>query len=513
MILKKPGSPWNPGFCFVVRFTCHRLSPPVRYFPFAKGALLNPFKENRVLKFLGSVKLALPMILILAVLLASGTIVESCYSTPVAKRFVYGTWWFGGFLVLLAVNLLCSAFSRFPWKKYQTGFVVTHLGIICILAGSLVTQQMGTDGQIALKEGEEGHVFQEDKPNLYYQFGDGAIEKIPASFSFREPTPDHPLLVNMPEGGLLMVDQFLYNAERIIRGREVEAGERGFPSVHLVLNSSFVHENQWLFLGNPDYSHMDLGPATVFFEKQADWKKRMAGGAKDLSTNALAILVAPDGSLKYQTRYHDEFQPVQDMQTSQDYSTGWMDMQFNVQERLPDAVPEEVYESQPLPYQKDPEPALHYEVLRQPDKKDGWLGYQSSPVSFILADGQDFSIAYGPKRQELPFRLQLVKFNVGFDPGTEKPASYASNVYYIDPEKGTQVPVTISMNNPLHYLGYTVYQASYETEPDGSYTSVFSVGKDPGIYLKYGGAIVLVSGLIFMFWFKNPAWKKEMNAS
>lgn len=116
---------------------------------------MNIFKENRTLKFLGSVQMALPMILILAVFLAAGTIVESRYSTVVAKRFVYGTWWFGGFLILLAVNLFCSALSRFPWKKYQIGFVVTHLGIITILAGSLVTQQMGTDGQIALTEGKK----------------------------------------------------------------------------------------------------------------------------------------------------------------------------------------------------------------------------------------------------------------------------------------------------------------------------------------------------------------------
>ena len=69
------------------------------------------------------------------------------------------------------------------------------------------------------------------------------------------------------------------------------------------------------------------------------------------------------------------------------------------------------------------------------------------------------------------------------------------------------------MNEPLHYEGYTVYQASYEAEPGGKYISVFSVGRDPGIWLKYSGAIVLVLGIIFMFWFKNPAWnKREANA-
>src|SRR5579883_3471636 len=143
------------------------------------------------------------MLMILAALLATGTIVESRFSTAVARRFVYGTWWFGGFLLLLAVNLFCSAFSRFPWKKYQTGFVITHLGIICVLAGAFVTQQWGNDGQIALKEGEEGHVFQEEKATLYYQMNDGPIENLRASFPFRAPTPDHPLLVHLANGGLL----------------------------------------------------------------------------------------------------------------------------------------------------------------------------------------------------------------------------------------------------------------------------------------------------------------------
>lgn len=451
------------------------------------------------------------MLLILAALLASGTITESIYSTAVAKRFVYGTWWFGGFLVLLAVNLLCSALSRFPWKKHQTGFVITHLGIIMILAGSLVTQKWGVDGQIPLNEGEEGHIFQEDKPVLYYQVEDGAVGKIPASFPLRQPNPDHPLLVNLPEGGLLMVDQFYLNAQKEVTGRPAAQGEKSYPAVHLDLQSSFVHENQWLFLGHPDYGHLDLGPASVFFEKESDWKKRLAKGARDVAGNALAVLQASDGGLKYQTRFRGEFQPAQRLDVGQNYSTGWMDLQFKVEERMPAALPEETYQPQPLPHQQDPQSALHYEVIHYPDKKTGWLGFESQ-ASFPV-NGKTFTLAYGPRQMELPFSLRLVKFTVGFDPGTEKPAAYSSKVFCIDPQKGTEIPSTISMNEPLHYRGYTVYQASFEAEPGGKYISVFSVGRDPGIWLKYSGAIVLVLGLIFMFWFKNPAWnKRESNA-
>lgn len=449
------------------------------------------------------------MILLLAAFLATGTIVESRFSTPVAKRFVYGTWWFAAFLILLAVNLFCSALSRFPWKKYQTGFVLTHLGIICILAGSLITQQMGVDGQIGLNEGEEGNVFQEDKPTIYYQPADS--EPVSIALPYREPDPDHPLIVHMAQGGMLMVDQFYLNAQKKVRGRAPLQGEKGSSAVHINLDSSFVHENQWLFLGNPQYGQLDLGPASAYFMVESDWKKRLAGGAKDVPPNALAVLLTPDGTLKFQTRFRGQFRPAQAVEIGKDYSTGWMDMQFKVEQRMAQALPDETFEPLPLESQKEPVSAIHYQILDGQDKKEGWLGYQSQ-VS-VSTGGKKLELAYGPRHIDLPFAIHLVKFKLGFDPGTQKPASYASDIFYIDPRKGTQVPATISMNEPLHFMGYTVYQASFQPLPDGKYLSVFSVGQDPGLWLKYGGAIILVSGIIFMFWFKNPAWiKKEQNA-
>ncbi len=123
--------------------------------------------------------------------------------------------------------------------------------------------------------------------------------------------------------------------------------------------------------------------------------------------------------------------------------------------------------------------------------------------------GETFGLAYGPRQVRLPFTVHLTKFKLGLDPGTDKPASYASDILYTDPEKETQIPTEISMNKPLHYKGYTVYQASYQPLPDGKYVSVFSVGKDPGMWIKYTGAITLVLGIIFMFWFKNPSWGKK----
>jgi len=226
-----------------------------------------------------------------------------------------------------------------------------------------------------------------------------------------------------------------------------------------------------------------------------------------MASNTLAILLDPDGSLKYQVRHRGEFGKISPLKAGESLPTGWMDMQFQVAERMDAAVPEETYEPVPLPSQKDPEPAIHYEALQYPDKKGGWLGYPSQATFPFL--GRTLSLTYQPRQVRLPFSLKLQKFNLGFDPGTQKPASYASDIVYTDPEKGTQIQAAISMNHPLRYRGYAVYQASYSTLPDGKFVSVFSVGKDPGIWIKYGGALVMVFGIIFMFWFKNPAWKKK----
>ncbi len=451
------------------------------------------------------------MLLILASVLASGTIVESLYSTAVAKRFVYGTWWFGVFLFLLGVNVLCSALSRLPWKKHHTGFVITHLGILFILVGSLVTQKFGSDGQIALAEGEEGNLFQEEKPTLYFQIGDDAPFQVPASFPLRATSSDNPKIIQLPGGGLLMLDQFIFNARKKVTAKIPDKDERGFPAIHLSLASSFVQEDRWMFLGSPDYSRLDMGPASVFFEREDIWRKKFKSLVME-GSNVLAVLLKPDGNLQYQIRKRGSWEPEKKLEPDEEILTGWMDMKFKVSESLHEGLPKEYFSEEPLQSKSDLQPALHYEVIRDTDRKEGWIGYESQ-ASFIL-HGEKFAMAYGPLQELLPFSVRLKKFNMGFDPGTTKPASFESDVFYTDPEKGIQLAAVISMNQPLHYMGYTLFQASYSPAGNGKYVSVLSVGRDPGLWLKYGGALILVLGIIFMFWFKNPAWKKrEQNSS
>jgi hypothetical protein len=98
-------------------------------------------------------KLAVVTLSVLAVVLISATIYESETSTRQAQSLIYQSWWFLGLLSLLALNVFGSAMARYPWKSGQTGFVITHFGILVLLAGAIVGLVFGIEGHITLVEG------------------------------------------------------------------------------------------------------------------------------------------------------------------------------------------------------------------------------------------------------------------------------------------------------------------------------------------------------------------------
>jgi hypothetical protein len=104
----------------------------------------------RLARWLGSLQIAVVLLSLFAAVLAVGTVVESWYSDKVAKDLVYRTWWFVLLLFLLGVNIFFAAAKKWPWKKYQTGFLITHVGLLTMVAGGLLTGLGGTDTMLAL---------------------------------------------------------------------------------------------------------------------------------------------------------------------------------------------------------------------------------------------------------------------------------------------------------------------------------------------------------------------------
>jgi hypothetical protein len=109
---------------------------------------------DSVYRFLASLKLAVITLSALAATLAYATWFESTYGTAAVQEWVYRSKGFAVLLAFLGANILCAALIRFPWKKRQTGFVITHAGLLIVLAGSWYSVMTADEGQVAFLEGE-----------------------------------------------------------------------------------------------------------------------------------------------------------------------------------------------------------------------------------------------------------------------------------------------------------------------------------------------------------------------
>ena len=119
--------------------------------------------ENQVLAWsraLGSLEAAIALAFTFIIVLAAGTMLESWYSARIAQELIYRTWWFSVLLILLAVNIFFAAAKKWPWKKHQTGFLITHVGLLTMLAGGILNSVGGVDAQMVLLDSDKAAVSQ-----------------------------------------------------------------------------------------------------------------------------------------------------------------------------------------------------------------------------------------------------------------------------------------------------------------------------------------------------------------
>ncbi|MFT3882002.1 MAG: hypothetical protein QM703_20395 [Gemmatales bacterium] len=113
-----------------------------------KSAPVNPWMQAA--KFLGSIQMALILGTVFTLAMIIGTCLESWYSDKIGQELIYHTWWFTGLLGLLAVCIFCAAMKKWPWKKHQTGFLITHVGLLTLLAGGVLNSFLGVDAVMRL---------------------------------------------------------------------------------------------------------------------------------------------------------------------------------------------------------------------------------------------------------------------------------------------------------------------------------------------------------------------------
>jgi hypothetical protein len=130
----------------------------------------------------------------------------------------------------------------------------------------------------------------------------------------------------------------------------------------------------------------------------------------------------------------------------------------------------------------------------------GSQGVEGSPRKAQFGSAT-ITMAYGAKRVELPFAIQLNDFIMERYPGTDNASSYASEVTLLDPQNDLRRNQRIYMNHVLNYGGYRFFQSSFDQDELGTYLSVnYDV---PGTVITYLGYILLTIGMLLTLVSKN----------
>jgi hypothetical protein len=224
--------------------------------------------RHPIAQFFASVKLAVVLLVVLIIAAIAGTIYESSFDAKVARAYVYGAPWFNIWLTLLAANLAVSALSRWPWRKHHVAFLVTHLGIITLLAGSLIGRIFGTEGSITLFKGDPPtNRLLVDERQLRVHDTDGIIKGYSADFLHHPPSESRPRdLGRLADGTRLSIVDYAPALEAKLNPRPVNTG--GAPAIHFTVTTAMMnqHLESWLLAEPPEHSKFSMGLATIEFK-------------------------------------------------------------------------------------------------------------------------------------------------------------------------------------------------------------------------------------------------------
>lgn len=126
---------------------------------------------KRLFIFLGSLPFAILLLSCLILFVALGTVLESwTESHGYAAAFTYGHPFFKILLALIFVNVLVSALRRYPFKKRHIPFLITHLGLLMVISGTIVKESFGVQGSMGLTEGSGAdQVFTKHQHEIYIE--------------------------------------------------------------------------------------------------------------------------------------------------------------------------------------------------------------------------------------------------------------------------------------------------------------------------------------------------------
>ena len=444
---------------------------------------------DAIYKFLISFKTTLVLFFIFAAASGVATFIENDFSTQTAQAEVYYTKWFEVVMILLIINLIGNIIRFKMYRKEKIMIFLFHASFVMILIGAGVTRYIGYEGVMPIKEGQssnwmistDGHLLGEVKDNKNDQVY--LIEKkLVLSQVSDQYFKEEFFIRDIP----VKVEYDTYHAKA---DHNITPSTNGEGKAIIELAVAIDGQPFNLILQEGEVA--DFDGTVVSFDPKIQGLINFTSDEHGLFFKSNQ----PISTLKMSDQSTDELNATQ----SHRFESRKLHKIGSFNAVLKDYVPKATLSLSESPIKKSAnKDALVVKTTVYDQTQTtilfGIRGVYPAYKSIFALGELTFTLSYGSKIIELPFRIHLNDFILDRYPGSNSPSSYKSEVVLIDQEMKIEEERAIFMNNILEHRGYRFYQSSYEPDESGT---VLSVNHDLlGTIVTYVGYIMLTLGMV-----------------
>ena len=425
------------------------------------------------------------LFIILSLAMGVATFIEKDYGAETARQLVYETHWFEFIIALLAINLAGQIYRYRLYRLKKITIGLFHFAFLVIILGAALTRYTGEEGMMHIREGKKKNYYTSVDNYLFYQITNNNNEKLASGTQKLDVTPLHSdqLQKNIEIANTsikLRLHQYIPNASP-----EIQDTRNGQPLIHFsVAKKNKQPQSQVLSPGK----EIQIEDLTLSFRKNPS-----ADIVFDFVDDHFTVHSRLDSikEVSMASSASKDIPPsrLHKLRTGMLYN--YNDWQIVIRRMYPSAViaPRPLHPST----QQTGQAALVFQVSLKNTTRNLylWKGNSlSDDTARTQIENYKISLNYGPKKQQLPFEIQLKEFILERYPGSNSPSSYRSEVQVIDEKQSKNFAFSIYMNHILKHQGYRFYQSSYDQDEQGT---ILSVNHDKyGIIVTYTGYAMMI---------------------
>lgn len=424
-------------------------------------------------------------LLSLAIAIAVATFVEDAHGTTAAKGLIYNSWWFEAILLVLAINLINNITTLHLLQKKKTAILLFHLAFIVMILGAAITRYFSFEGTLNIREGQSASTM--ISSNKYITVSaktknDSITVQKQVLLSTQTPT-DFSTTFSIDDRKIKVKSTHFYDAVT----PQIVTSAIGKPFLNLYFtkdgrrSSTLIKPNKKNTIG-----HLVLGLNT----------SEKVNGNFIIKKNIIHYVATDTVTLA--TMGQDESLQLTKGDTSQIRPGQYIAIDGY---RL---IPERFY----------PNGLLSFAPISNPKQDENnlqgvsvLLEIEGTPYQILIPGGNDMTvppveinidniemrIGFNSIKKELPFDIYLNDFILDRYPGSFSPSSFKSKVSIIDTGKPS-FDYDIYMNHVLEHDGYRFFQASYDTDEQGT---ILAVNQDYwGTLISYIGYGLMTLGML-----------------